>query len=357
MSTVIRTIAALLVLTAPAPASATNWIAKLDRGEIIVYSRIVKNSSTQEVVVKAVLEAAPVKVWRLVSRCNDFTWTMPRIKKSRQISRKGNRIVCTTTVDMPFPYKDLTATIVLQPNNESDVVDGRVRTALARLFGTFTLGRAVRQSDVIRAIDEVLGVEYVVTPLTKMVRGDSAQVVREIISTDTDSDFEHITDWSSPTVNVYLLKNALDSATINAGGESKEFRGVFEDEVRLIHHEVAPNINGFPIRGSVGGAFIIGDDGLVIPGLSDDATIEANFVLPSNPDEKAADILRIRKLLTANRVLVSYLPGGDIEDNPKLHDYTVTYVVTGDEGVKNIDPGPIEYLVIGELNFVYDEVT
>ncbi len=112
MSTVIRTIAALLVLTAPAPASATNWIAKLDRGEIIVYSRIVKNSSTQEVVVKAVLEAAPVKVWRLVSRCNDFTWTMPRIKKSRQISRKGNRIVCTTTVDMPFPYKDLTATIV-----------------------------------------------------------------------------------------------------------------------------------------------------------------------------------------------------------------------------------------------------
>jgi len=252
---------------------------------------------------------------------------------------------------------DLTATIVLQPNNESDVVDGRVRTALARLFGTFTLGRAVRQSDVIRAIDEVLGVEYVVTPLTKMVRGDSAQVVREIISTDTDSDFEHITDWSSPTVNVYLLKNALDSATINAGGESKEFRGVFEDEVRLIHHEVAPNINGFPIRGSVGGAFIIGDDGLVIPGLSDDATIEANFVLPSNPDEKAADILRIRKLLTANRVLVSYLPGGDIEDNPKLHDYTVTYVVTGDEGVKNIDPGPIEYLVIGELNFVYDEVT
>lgn len=102
---------AVLVMAAPAAAEATDWMAKLGRGEIIVYSRVVRNSSTREVVVKAVIDAPPHKVWPLISRCNDFTRTMPRIKKSKEISRKGNVIICSTTVDMPFPYSDLTATI------------------------------------------------------------------------------------------------------------------------------------------------------------------------------------------------------------------------------------------------------
>ena len=252
---------------------------------------------------------------------------------------------------------DISATIVMLPNNTENVVDGRVRTALARLFGTFGLGTPVRQSDVIRALDAVVGASYVVTPLTRMVRGDSAQVVREVVSTDTDSDSVLIGAWSSPTVSVFLLRNALDAATTNAGGLRKEFRGVFQDEVRLDHHEVAPNVNGFPLRGGAGGSFIIGKDGLNIPGISDNATIEAGFVLPTNVDEKAAEILRIRKVLTANRVLVSFVPGGDAPDNPTRHEYTVTYVVMGDSGVKNIEPGPIEHLVLGNLSFVYDEAT
>jgi len=257
-------------------------------------------------------------------------------------------------VDLPV---DLTATIVMQPNTAEGVVDSRVRTELARLFNTFGLGTPVRQSDVIRAIDSVIGVSYVVTPLTKMVRGDDALIVREAISTFTTGDFVQIAAWSSATVNVFLLLNPLDSSTINAGGVRSEFRGVFEDEVRLVHHEVAPNVNGFPLRGSTGGTFIIGSDGLNIPGYSDNATIEANNVLPTDPDEKEAEILRIRKAMTANRVLVSYAPGGDMPDNPELHDYKVTYLVTGDTGVKNIEPGPIEHLVLGDLNFVYDEAT
>lgn len=252
---------------------------------------------------------------------------------------------------------DISATIVLQPNNESSVVDSRVRTSLARLFGAFGFGTSVRQSDVIRALDEVLGVEYVVTPLTKMVRGDGAQVVREVITTDTDSDSVKIAAWSSATVNVYLLKNSLEAATIHAGGERKEFRGVFQDEEALVDQETPPNINGFPLRGAAGRAFIIGNDGLNIPGYSDNTTIEAGYVLPSNADQKEAEILRIRKVLTANRVLVSMVPGGDPEDHPTLHDYAVTYVVNGDSGVKNIDPGPIEYLVLGNLDFTYDEVS
>lgn len=252
---------------------------------------------------------------------------------------------------------DITATIVLQPNQTQAAVDSRVRTALARLFGTFGLGTPVRQSDVIRALDAVQGVSYVVTPLTKMVRGADSLVVREPVSTDTDSDFTLIGAWSSPTVNIYLLRNPLSTATTNAGGSVNQFRGVFQDEQRLLHEETPPNINGFPMRGGSGRAFIIGADGINIPGYSDNATIEASYVLPSDPDEKEAEVLRLRKVLTANRVLVSLVPGGDPEDSPLLHDYTVTYVVGADTGTKNIEPGPIEYLVLGDLNFTYDEVT
>ena len=250
---------------------------------------------------------------------------------------------------------DIEATIALEKNQSPSIVDSRVRTALARLFGGFELGTPVRQSDVIRAIDQVVGVSYVVTPLTKMVLGDGALVVREDIVTDQESDAFEVTAWSSPTVTVFLLKDDLTAATSNAGGTSQEFRGVFQDEVRLTHQETAPNYNGFPLRGAPGGAFIIGSGGLSIPSYSDDATITAAYVLPSDEDEKAAEVLRIRKSLTANRVLISMVPGGTEPDHPTQHSYKVTYGVSGDSGVKNLSPGPITYLVLGDLTFTYDE--
>ena len=42
---------------------------------------------------------------------------------------------------------------------------------------------------------------------------------------------------------------------------------------------------------------------------------------------------------------------------PSDDSYAVTYVVYGDDGVKNIDPSPTEYLVLGDLGFTYDEDT
>lgn len=250
---------------------------------------------------------------------------------------------------------DISATIVLQPNQSKSQVDSRVRTNLTRYFDTLAMGTPLRQADVIGVIETTPGVAYPVVPLTKMVRGDGALIVREPLESELESDSVKITAWSSPTVTVYLLLSALDAATSNAGGAVNDFRGVFQDEARLTHHDKAPNVNGFPLRNTAGGVFIIGSDGLYIPGYSDNATIEANNVLPSDPDKKAAEILRIRKELTANRVLVSFLAGGDDPDNPTKHHYTATYVVKGDTGTKNIETGPIEYLVPGNFDFAYDE--
>jgi len=84
----------------------------LDRGEVLVH--VNKVGGYDEVVLRAVLNAPPARVWRLVSNCGNFARTMPRIKASREISRRrdGNgveHVVCRTTVDMPFPYSDPTS--------------------------------------------------------------------------------------------------------------------------------------------------------------------------------------------------------------------------------------------------------
>jgi len=103
--------AALLALLLWSPdAAAKDWHRALDQGEIVVYTTAVKGSDVPATVVKAVINTAPERVWRLVSHCGDYPRTMLRIKAGTEVSRKGNDIVCRVTVDMPFPYSDLTAT-------------------------------------------------------------------------------------------------------------------------------------------------------------------------------------------------------------------------------------------------------
>lgn len=261
-------------------------------------------------------------------------------------------ILAKWAVEVPV---DITATVVVKPNSDTKAVSGRIRTALRRFFGVLGMGDPIRQSDVARVLDGVPGVEYVVLPLTKMAKGAGASVVRDFIPTDTSSDYTKITSWCTSTTNVFLLENALSTATLSAGGGISDFRGVFQDELAMTLHSTKPNVNGLPFKAGTGRAYIIGSEGLYIPGVTSDDVIEANYVLPSNVDEKAAEILRIRRSLTANRVLVTLAAGGDVEDNPVLHDYAATYITAEGEGVSNIKPGPVEYLVLGDLSFSFDE--
>jgi hypothetical protein len=102
-------LAASLVLT-PATASADDEADRLDKGEVVVTTRVVKGSDTPETIGKAVIDAPPVKVWNIINRCADYVRTMPRIKASQELSRQGSKVVCRVTVEMPAPYSDLTST-------------------------------------------------------------------------------------------------------------------------------------------------------------------------------------------------------------------------------------------------------
>lgn len=245
---------------------------------------------------------------------------------------------------------DITATVVLQARSDRQVsanqVDSMVRTSLSRLFGSLGLGEPIRQSDVAGAIDAVPGVSYVVLPLSKLTRGKGSLVVREALTVAQEVDYVKVSDWSSSTVSLFLLTNPLEWGTSHGGGPVNEFRGVFQDKVRLAHLDSAPNINGFPLRNKTGQAFIIGSEGMVVPGYSDDETLTARYGLTL-----AADLAAKRREITANRVLVTLVPS----DVPTNHTYAASYVVGESEGVQNVVPGPAEYLTLGNIELTYDE--
>lgn len=241
---------------------------------------------------------------------------------------------------------DIYATVVLRKGSSSSTVDSSIRTELAQMFGSMVLGEPLRQSDVIEALDSVDGVSYVVVPLTRLCKSDDSSVIRESVPVDQSPDYFPVTAWSTGLVDVFLLKNPLGSATKNSGGDINEFRGVFIDDVQLHHWDVMPNANGIPLNDVPDSAFIIGNLGMVVPGYSDDLTLSTLY-----PFATAEDIEDKRQELTANRVLVSRAKNTD----PTKYSHTVTYIVYGNSGVRNIDIGPIEYLQLGDLDMSYDE--
>lgn len=238
------------------------------------------------------------------------------------------------------------ATVILVRGADRTVVDSQIRTNLANLFSGFRLGTPLRQSDLVGVVEGTTGVSYVEVPFTKLVRAEGSIVVRESLATGQTGDTTYLS-WSTPTVSVWLIEDPLSAATTNGGGPDGEFRGVFQDDVVMVLVATSPST---ALR-VAGRAFIVGSDGVSIPGFSDDATLAAEGYATEAAREAR------REEITANRVLVST----SVDDAPTNHTYACTYIVGADSGVKNISPSGAEYLVLdtssgsGSLDLTYDE--
>jgi len=248
---------------------------------------------------------------------------------------------------VPVPT-DVTATVVVRQGVRVSAVDTNVRTNLTSFLRALSMGRSVRQSDVIAVIDNTRGVSYVQSPLTKLARSGGSLVVRESVPS-TSGDVEVLlgnTDvpYSTTTVKTWLLKDPLNNPTTNGGGDGSLFRGVFQDDLSMTLQLSNPQ----SLSQQAGRAFLIGNDGLVIPSFSDDATIQSEFPAANT----AAEIQAIRQQMTANRVLVSL----DAEDRPQLHAYTVTYTVASvEDRVQDIEASELEFFKAGNFLFTYAE--
>lgn len=248
-------------------------------------------------------------------------------------------VLAKEAVEVPV---DVEATVILVKGAVQSTVDTAIRTNLANKFARLRLGDPIRQSDVVSVIESTTGVSYVEVPLTRLVRQEGSTVVREDVGTEQTGDVTYVSAWSTPTVSVWLLEGELEAATTDGGGPDEDFRGVFQDDLALT---LLTSSASTALAAVAGRAYIVGSEGISIPGISDDATLVAAGYTTS--DEIAAR----RAVLTANRVLVST----GVDDSPANHSYGVTYVVGVDAGAKNITPSKAEHLAVGNVEFTFDE--
>lgn len=92
------------------PASSTGQSrAQLGAGHIDVKMVKVKGYDTPRAVVKAVIDAPPAQVWRVIGDCAGYSKTFDRVSNSKLLKRSGSTHICEIEVDMPFPFSDLVA--------------------------------------------------------------------------------------------------------------------------------------------------------------------------------------------------------------------------------------------------------
>jgi hypothetical protein len=272
------------------------------------------------------------------------TYVVNQVPTQVQLALNARRhITADVLAKAAIPWNvNIVATVVLLQGASRTRVDANIRSAITALFNNKRLGDPLRQSDVIGVIEGVAGVSYVLVPLTQMCLAEGTMIVRDEVRSTNVGDSTYIAAWSTPTVSVWLLTDPLIAVPQDGGGTDTMYHAVTQDVSDL-------SLVPYPQLGlALGQAYIVGGDGLIIPGVSDDATLQAQGYLTT------AEILTARAQITGRRVLVST----SVDDSPERHAYVVTYETAADPRVYDLDPGPCQFLQLnpqGGLTLTYDE--
>lgn len=107
------TLLALACACAVAPAWAQTAAVpeRVAAGEVLVGQRPVAGFSIPAVSLDFAVDAPAEKVWAVIDDCKGYVKSMPRVIAARETLREGGRTVCTWTVGMPFPFKDIDTTV------------------------------------------------------------------------------------------------------------------------------------------------------------------------------------------------------------------------------------------------------
>lgn len=229
------------------------------------------------------------------------------------------------------------ATIQLLANADQAGVDSNIRTAVTVLTDNKGIGQPIYQTDMSSAMKSVTGVDFIVQPFTKMTLQSGSLRIRDPIPSNST----FLPSLSAYTNAVYILTQALPFNTVDGGGDKTIHHGVYMDNLIM---DAAPSLSQVgqgPYR-----AWIIGAQGAVIDGYSDDATLTPIYIT-------AEAVAKARLALTANKVVVSMNAGLSPPDVPENHSFSATYVVSGDSGSKDIQVSQVEYLTPGDLTLTF----
>lgn len=236
---------------------------------------------------------------------------------------------------------DIETTVQLARGAAKDKTDPKLRNNVSLDLSKKLIGDGEAQSNIDAAINDSAGVQFNVLPMARMAYADGSQKLREsVLSTST-----HIGSLDSGGNLVYILTNALEFPTTDGGGLDVEHKGVFQDDVAMTMSATLTGVGAL-----LNQAYIIGSNGAIITGYSDDATLAGEGFFPIQYGAE-----RLRR--TANHVLVSLLGSGIPSDNPTNHAYAVSYVIRGDSGAHDINVSAMEVLDLGILTVTYRNFT
>jgi Baseplate J-like protein len=233
-------------------------------------------------------------------------------------------------------------TVQLLSGATKDLADPDIRTNTSLETNKRLIGRGLAQADIIRAIDESQGVDYLVVPMARMSYADGSRKLREGLT----SAYLELTSLNSGSNIAYLLTNPLAFPTTDGGGLTTEHKGVFQDDETMT---LVSSLSQVALAAKQ--AFIIGASGAVINGYTDTATlVAAGFTTAAT---QQAELLR----RTANHIVISIAGYGVIPDLPTNHSYTVSYVIRGDSGSHDIPAASVEFVTLGNFTITYSGVS
>lgn len=102
----------------------TSEAVAIDPSAVDVRTSAVKGSDMPRITAKAVLSQPPEKVWGIISDCSKYKGRMPRVASAKLLKKDGNKHTCEVTVEVPFPFSNLTA--VTEATHEESA-DGMTR--------------------------------------------------------------------------------------------------------------------------------------------------------------------------------------------------------------------------------------
>lgn len=233
---------------------------------------------------------------------------------------------------------EIETTVQLKTGAAKDRVDPLIRTNVSLELDKKLIGQNVAQSDVIATINQTDGVDYSPVPYARMAYADGARKLREAVL----STFARLSSLDVGGNRAFILTNSLLYPTTNGGGTTTEHKGVFQDdEPMTVVSSLAL------VCTAVKQAYIIGAQGALIMGYTDDATLIAAGFLTAK--DRAAELLR----RTANHIVVSLSGAGIPPDEPVKHAYAVSYVVRSDVGAHDITTTQVEYMTLGNFTVSY----
>jgi hypothetical protein len=178
--------------------------------------------------------------------------------------------------------------------NTSNLI-AQMRTAVSNYITQLDVGMSLTQSEVIHILQIIPDVDYVIVPLTRMVKADGSFIVRDNVGRTQFQLFN-----SGLSVSYISSVSVLTYKTVDQGGPENLFKGIFENKQPLVLQTDPLNVSGGPGRG------YIRSDGKIIVSTKDGQL----------PDTK---------------------------------NYDVAYYVYGETGSDDINVAQIEYLTVGSF--------